>query len=140
MEIIKLLFVHYLPIELESGILYVSRKYEIAGHLCPCGCKNKIITPLGLNEWSLKVCNGKPTLYPSIGNWQLPCRSHYWIRKGIIVWSNQWSNDDISSSYSEEEKQRNMFYENRKIINKDESKVMRTLKYNFKRIMNLIKK
>lgn len=77
MEKIKLLKVKYLPKDLEQEILYVSEEFGIAGHLCPCGCKNKIMTPLDPSEWSFKERNNKPTLYPSIGNWQLPCRSHY---------------------------------------------------------------
>lgn len=84
MERIKLLKVHYLPKELKEGFLYVSNEFGVAGHLCPCGCKNKIITPLDPTEWSFKEVDDKPTLFPSIGNWQLPCKSHYWITNGLI--------------------------------------------------------
>ena len=28
-------------------------------------------------------------LYPSIGNWQFPCRSHYWIRRNRIIWAGR---------------------------------------------------
>jgi Family of unknown function (DUF6527) len=49
---IKLERVQYIPKQLSPGILYVSEKYSVAGHLCACGCGNKVITPLGPAEWS----------------------------------------------------------------------------------------
>lgn len=123
--------VHFLPKELESGILYVSQDFAVAGHLCPCGCGSKIITPLGQNEWSFSEVNGKPTLYPSIGNWQLPCRSHYWIKKGVIVWSYRWSEKQIKAGYLEEELQRKLYYENRQSCVKKQSLVVRVLNWLF---------
>lgn len=128
MDKIKLLQVHFLPKELESGILYVSQDFGVAGHLCPCGCGSKIITPLGQNEWSFSVVNGKPTLYPSIGNWQLPCKSHYWIKKGVIIWSYLWSEKQIEAGYLEEELQRKLYYKKRQSSVKKQSLVMRVLK------------
>jgi hypothetical protein len=107
---VKLLAVKYLPQELDAGILYVSKKYGIAGHLCPCGCGNKIITPLGRTEWHLKVKNGKPTLYPSLGNWQLSCRSHYYIIDGEIEWSYQWNDDQIKRGQNAEDMRRKTYF------------------------------
>lgn len=111
MEKIKLLKVEYLPKDLEKGILYVSEKFGIAGHLCPCGCENKIMTPLDPSEWSFKEINKKPTLYPSIGNWQLPCRSHYWITNGNIEWSYDWSEEEIIAGRNAEERKRKAYYD-----------------------------
>ncbi|RIH63512.1 hypothetical protein D1164_19345 [Mariniphaga sediminis] len=111
MNSIKLLKVKYLPNKLETGILYVSKKYGIAGHLCPCGCGNKIITPLDSTEWQLTIKKDKPSLYPSIGNWQLPCKSHYWIRNGEIKWSYQWSEEEIAAGNSAEEIRRKLYFE-----------------------------
>jgi hypothetical protein len=111
MERIKLLKVHYLPKELEEGFLYVSIEFGVAGHLCPCGCKNKIITPLDSTEWTFKEVNNKPTLFPSIGNWQLPCKSHYWITDGVIEWSYQWSNKQIKEGRKAEDKKRKSHYD-----------------------------
>jgi hypothetical protein len=107
---IKLLKVEYLPTDLEQGILYVSEEFGIAGHLCPCGCKNKIMTPLDPSEWSFKEINNEPTLYPSIGNWQLPCRSHYWVSGGNIEWSYDWSEEEIKAGRKEEEMKREAYY------------------------------
>jgi hypothetical protein len=109
---IRLLRVSYLPKELESGILYVSKKYGVAGHLCPCGCGNKIITPIGSTEWHLIERKGKPTLYPSIGNWQLSCKSHYWIHNGEIEWSYEWSEEQINAGRKAEEMRRKLYFNN----------------------------
>jgi hypothetical protein len=109
---IILLKVQYLPNVLQPGILYVSHEYSVAGHICPCGCGSKIITPLGVSEWSFEETDHLATLYPSIGNWQLPCKSHYWIRKGTIEWSYQFDDEQIEAVYRREEKDRIRRFEN----------------------------
>lgn len=69
---------------MEHGKLYVSRRYRCAIHLCACGCGIETVTPLNAETgWTLTVDG---TLHPSVGNNQLPCRSHYWITEGRIVW------------------------------------------------------
>jgi hypothetical protein len=68
--------VRYIPAELRPGVLYVSKEFSIAVHLCACGCGTKIRTPLGPTEWSVKKTAKGPTLDPSVGNWQEPCQSH----------------------------------------------------------------
>jgi hypothetical protein len=108
---INLLEVNYIPTELDPGILYVSKKYGVAGHLCPCGCGNKIMTPLGKIEWHLTIRKGEPTLDPSLGNWQLPCKSHYWIINGEIEWSYQWSEEQIKAEHNKEEARRKLYFE-----------------------------
>jgi len=52
----------------------------------------KIVTPLnyagspvGYKGWDITIILGKVTLTPSIGNSQLPCKSHYWITDNKIV-------------------------------------------------------
>jgi hypothetical protein len=105
--------VNYLPKELSQGTLYVSNEYAIAGHLCACGCGVKVITPLGLAEWTYSERNGLPTLYPSIGNWQMPCRSHYFIADGQIQWASQWSDAQIAAGRSAEEERRQAYYQSR---------------------------
>ncbi len=136
---IKLIKVHYLPKELEEGILYVSKEFGVAGHLCPCGCKNKIITPIDPAEWSFKEVNNKPTLYPSIGNWQIPCKSHYWIIDGIIEWSYQWSEEQIIKGRIAEEEKRKSYYD--KLGNKyiQQSLLMRLFKFVYKKLIKWYK-
>lgn len=123
MSTFSLKLINHLPIQLEANVLYVSEEFEIAGHLCPCGCGSKIITPLGINEWSLSVIEKKPTLKPSIGNWQLPCQSHYWIRRGEILWSNKWTDEEIEAGRLAEEQQRKDYYD----------EMERTVKYQISR-------
>lgn len=105
--------VKYLPRELAPGVLYVSEEFAVAGHLCACGCGSKVITPLGPAEWEFTERNGRPTLFPSIGNWQLPCRSHYVIGEGQIHWGDQWSDLQIAAGRRAEAQRRQAHYASR---------------------------
>jgi hypothetical protein len=87
--------VEFMPSALEPHILYVSKKYRTAAHLCACGCGSKVRTPLGPVDWSFTDETGGPTLSPSVGNWQLPCKSHYVLSSGRILWSDEWSNSQV---------------------------------------------
>jgi len=78
--------VHYMPEQLEPGILYVSDEFDVAIHLCACGCGNKVVTPLGPTGWTFTDAPRGPSLSPSIGNYQIPCRTHYWINDGDVEW------------------------------------------------------
>ena len=79
--------VHYMPKELRPGVLYVSEEFDIAMHLCACGCGSKVKTPLGPTEWSVEETKSGPSLRPSVGNWQQACQSHYWINRGEVRWA-----------------------------------------------------
>lgn len=100
----------YLPKDLSPGILYVSIEYAVAGHLCACGCGNKVVVPLNPTAWAFTESNGLPTLYPSIGNWQLPCRSHYFITDGRIIWARQWTDRQIAAGRQAEQVRREAYY------------------------------
>lgn len=108
---IKLQYVHYMPAELAAGILYVSKEFNTAAHLCACGCGAKVRTPLTPTEWTLTVSAHGPTLRPSIGNWQLPCKSHYVITGGNISWSNQWTDTQIANGKRREDMRRKIYFE-----------------------------
>lgn len=103
--------VHYMPKHLEPGVLYVSEEFGTAAHLCACGCGTKVNTPIKPTEWFLEETPRGPTLYPSIGNWQQPCQSHYWIYQGEIRWSNKWTPEQILAGRQGEERRRNAYYE-----------------------------
>lgn len=107
---IELQRVHFMPKQLEPGILYVSQEFETAAHLCACGCGTKIRTPLGPTEWSVTETPNGPSLWPSIGNWQHPCQSHYIIRRGEIIWAKKWSKSEIASGRLKEERRRQRYY------------------------------
>jgi hypothetical protein len=38
------------------------------------------------------------SLCPSIGNWGLPCRSHYWIRDGAVRWGRRYTAREIANN------------------------------------------
>jgi len=77
----------FIPERLNEGVLYISERYDIAVHLCCCGCCQEVVTPLTPTDWSVHFANGTVTLDPSIGNWGYSCRSHYWIRRGAVIWA-----------------------------------------------------
>lgn len=88
-------FVDMIPECLEEGVLYVSISYDTCLHNCACGCGKEVVTPLSVNDWRMTYDGESVSLYPSIGNWSYPCRSHYWIRKGEIQWAGSWSEERI---------------------------------------------
>lgn len=111
LRIIKLVRVQYVPKTLEPGILYVSDEFGAALHLCACGCNTKVSTPLGPTEWALYETSKGPTLQPSVGNWQLSCKSHYWIQEGEIIWLGEWSQEQIVAGRESEQARRQAHYE-----------------------------
>lgn len=90
-------FVEFIPERLEAGVVYVSRRYRTASHLCCCGCGLEVVTPLNGAKWQTSERGGKVWLSPSIGNWSFPCRSHYWIEGGRIRWDGRMSAQAIAA-------------------------------------------
>jgi hypothetical protein len=88
-------FVEFIPERLDEGVLYVSQRYGTAAHKCCCGCGEEVITPLTPTDWSLRIEGNVATLHPSVGNWSFACRSHYWIRRGKVIWAGQISQQQI---------------------------------------------
>lgn len=89
--------VELIPEQLEDGVLYISHRYSTAVHRCCCGCGEEVVTPLGPTDWSVRVVAGLATVHPSIGNWSYACRSHYWIRRGKVVWAGSMSGSEIEA-------------------------------------------
>lgn len=90
-------YVEFVPKQLEAGVLYVSRRYRTASHLCCCGCGLEVVTPLNDAKWQASERGDKVWLSPSIGNWSFPCRSHYWIEGGRIRWDGRISAGAIAA-------------------------------------------
>ncbi len=109
-ERIRAEFVEFVPQKLESGVLYISRKYKTASHLCCCGCGNKVVTPLKPGGWQLAVERDLITLDPSIGSWSLPCQSHYFIRGSRIVWAPKWSQSAIQEGRRSDQLARERYF------------------------------
>src|ERR1700688_876820 len=47
-----------MPKELRQAVLYVADEFDIAMHLCACGCGSKVKTPPGPTEWSVGEIRG----------------------------------------------------------------------------------
>ncbi|ALF90976.1 DUF6527 family protein [Ralstonia solanacearum] len=113
LERLRLERVHYMPKVLEPGVLYASEEFGTAAHLCACGCGAKIRTPLGPTEWQLEETNDGPSLSPSVGNWQQPCRSHYWIWRGEIEWYGDWTEGQVQAGRRSEHQRRKAYFAER---------------------------
>ena len=74
--------VEFMPETKLPGVLYVSERFNLAIHLCACGCDNETVTPLHGDGWTL---TDGPTLRPSIGNTRM-CGAHYFVTDGKIEW------------------------------------------------------
>src|ERR1017187_2095907 len=90
-------FVELMPPALAEGTLYVSMTYATTCHLCACGCGNKVVLPLSPAEWRMSFDGESISLSPSIGNWEFPCRSHYWIKDNKIKWAAPWTDSPIAA-------------------------------------------
>ncbi len=88
-------FVEFVPEDIQDGVLYITITYCTAIHKCVCGCGNEVVTPLSPTDWEL-IFDGKTvSLSPSIGNWNFPCKSHYFITKNKIRYSKRWEDRKI---------------------------------------------
>ena len=107
-------FVKNIPDTLENGVVYVSMDYSTAIHKCCCGCGNEIVTPLSPTDWKLSFDGETISLYPSIGNWSLPCQSHYWITDNEVEWAPRWTKRQIERGRIEEEQDKEKYYGKKK--------------------------
>lgn len=110
METIKPKFVDAIPEHLDRGILYVSMNISLAIHLCTCGCGNEVITPFSPTDWELRFYGSSVSLYPSIGNWEFPCRSHYWIRNNSIIQAGAMSTQQIRAGRQQDKFNKDDYY------------------------------
>lgn len=94
---LRTVFVTDIPEKLEDGILYVSEECHVALHNCACGCGEEVSTPLVPMEYALKMTNDEASIWPSIGNHDFACRSHYIIDHGRIEWSGRMSRTAIEA-------------------------------------------
>jgi len=115
-------FVEFMPKneDIEEGILYISMEYATATHKCVCGCGNLVVTPISPTDWELSFNGKSVSLYPSIGNWNFDCKSHYFITRNKIRFARIWDDDEIEEGRERDRKLKENYY-NQKSKNKDES-------------------
>ena len=79
---------------LDHGIMYFSAKYQVAKHICVCGCGEVSATPMveqfgqekhDKNAWI--IIDKYPLTIDASFHHRFNCRSHYSIKKGYIVWN-----------------------------------------------------
>jgi hypothetical protein len=109
-------FVDNIPERLAPGVLYVSVRYATVAHLCCCGCGSEIVTPLAPAQWQVIFDGETVSLHPSIGNWNLQCRSHYVIRNNQIIEAEQWSEEEVAYGEARDKRARAAYYESRKSL------------------------
>ncbi len=110
-ELLKHEFVEFIPDELEARTLYISTTHATAVHSCFCGCGREVVTPLSPTGWQLTFDGKSVSLDPSVGNWSLPCQSHYFIRKNRVVWAPRWTQRQIARGRASESRARDMYYQ-----------------------------
>lgn len=103
-------FVEFIPDALDAGVLYVSIAYGTVSHRCCCGCGREVVTPLSPTDWKLIFDGETVSLYPSIGNWNFPCRSHYWIRYNYVEWAEDWSDWQVEAATAKDRVQKDKYY------------------------------
>lgn len=95
MKILQHKFVEFIPKEKEEGIIYISMEYGTAVHKCVCGCGSLVVTPFSPTDWEITFNGETISLYPSIGNWNFKCQSHYFIINNEIKFARKWSKREI---------------------------------------------
>ena len=103
-------FVQYIPERLEPGIIYISMEYATAAHGCCCGCGEQVITPFTPTDWELTFDGETISLWPSIGNWNFACRSHYIIRNSRIVGAEPWEDERVDRGRRRDKRRKEEFY------------------------------
>jgi len=104
-------FVEFIPDQLENNIIYISNEYGTASHLCACGCGLEVVTPISPVDWKISYEQGVISLFPSIGNWDYPCKSHYWIRNNKVIWAESWSEESIELARKNDQDSTNAYYD-----------------------------
>lgn len=103
-------FVKAVPRDLEPGVLYVSMEYGTVVHSCCCGCGHEVVTPLTPTDWSLTFDGEAISLWPSVGNWNLPCKSHYVIKRNRAIEAGPWAQDRIEAAHRRDKVRKAQFY------------------------------
>ncbi|MDJ1497655.1 DUF6527 family protein [Cytophagaceae bacterium DM2B3-1] len=103
-------FVDLIPDRLEEGIVYITIPYSTVVHLCMCGCKKEVVTPLSPTDWQITFNGESVSLHPSIGNWNFECQSHYWLIRNQVRFVKRWSQDQIVEGRKKDKQRKGIFF------------------------------
>lgn len=85
------IFCNRIPNSIDEGMIYVCLECDIVIHKCACGCGEEVATPIDKTYgWTFFYDGEGISLYPSIGNWNYKCKSHYFINNSNVVWINKF--------------------------------------------------
>lgn len=107
-------FVDSIPVDIEDNVLYISIPFCTAIHKCVCGCGKEVVTPLSPTDWQLTFDGKTVSLYPSIGNWNFDCQSHYFITKSKIEYARKWSDVEVEKGRRKDTRSKEEFYSSQK--------------------------
>ena len=103
-------FCTHIPESLETDVLYVSMEYATAAHSCCCGCGEEVVTPFTPTDWKMTFDGRAISLWPSVGNWTLPCRSHYVVKEGVVIEAQPWSDEEIAAERQRDQAAKARYY------------------------------
>ena len=104
-------FVKHIPEQLEAGVLYVSMEFGSAAHSCCCGCGEEVVTPFTPTDWKITFDGEAVSLWPSVGNWNQHCRSHYMIEHGHVLESGPWNVAQVTAERRRDKAAKARYYE-----------------------------
>ena len=99
-------FVGEVPEPLEPGFLFVSLEHRSMLHLCACGCGAEVSLPLTPLDWHFTYDGEAISVWPSVGSWSLPCRSHYVIDRGRVRWAADWTDEEVAAGRRRDRRRR----------------------------------
>jgi len=103
-------FVKHIPEVLDPGVLYVSMEYATSAHSCCCGCGSEVVTPITPTDWKITFDGETVSLFPSIGNWALECRSHYFIGHGTVIEAAPWVDEHVEAAHRRDRTAKARYY------------------------------
>jgi hypothetical protein len=117
-------FVKAIPDDIKNDVLYISIDYTTAVHRCFCGCGSEVTTPLTPTDWKLIYDGKNVSLYPSVGSWNLDCKSHYWIESDEVHWARKWTEKEIETAQHQDANTKEKYYSKSNPNNNWEEKIV----------------
>lgn len=128
------------PDNLEGNVLYISLEYASMAHKCFCGCGEEVTTPLSPTDWKVLFDGVNVSVYPSIGNWNLKCKSHYWIKENKISWSTKWDKERIKSAQDLDREIKDDYYQSNESLSGEREITNNCISENVKSLIKKFKK